>query len=52
MLKIRVIPTLLHKDFGLVKGVRFDSLAPRSAARCRRSRSTTCATSTSSCSST
>src|SRR5450432_1753436 len=26
MLKIRVIPTLLHKGFGLVKGVRFDSL--------------------------
>src|SRR5258708_39250376 len=25
MLKIRVIPTLLHKGFGLVKGVRFDS---------------------------
>lgn len=25
MLKIRVIPTLLHKDFGLVKGIRFDS---------------------------
>ncbi len=25
MLKIRVIPTLLHKSFGLVKGVRFDS---------------------------
>ena len=26
MLKVRVIPTLLHKGFGLVKGVRFDSL--------------------------
>src|SRR5258707_15671216 len=26
MLKIRVIPTLLHKGFGLVKGFRFDSL--------------------------
>jgi cyclase len=26
MLKIRVIPTLLHKSWGLVKGVRFDSL--------------------------
>jgi len=25
MLKVRVIPTLLHKSFGLVKGVRFDS---------------------------
>ena len=25
MLKLRVIPTLLHKDFGLVKGVGFDS---------------------------
>src|SRR5438105_12031418 len=25
VLKIRVIPTLLYKDFGLVKGVRFDS---------------------------
>lgn len=25
MLKCRVIPTLLHKDVGLVKGVRFDS---------------------------
>src|SRR5258708_33028837 len=25
MLKIRVIPTLLYRDFGLVKGVRFDS---------------------------
>jgi cyclase len=25
MLKCRVIPTLLHKDIGLVKGVRFDS---------------------------
>lgn len=25
MLKIRVIPTMLYKDFGLVKGVRFDS---------------------------
>jgi cyclase len=25
MLKIRVIPTLLHKDFGLVKGERFHS---------------------------
>ncbi len=25
MLKIRVMPTLLFKDFGLVKGVRFDS---------------------------
>src|SRR4029077_8315024 len=25
MLKIRVIPTLLHKSFGLVTGVRFDS---------------------------
>jgi len=25
MLKVRVIPTLLHRDFGLVKGVRFDS---------------------------
>ncbi len=25
MLKTRVIPTLLYKDFGLVKGVRFDS---------------------------
>lgn len=25
MLKLRVIPTLLHKHFGLVKGVRFDS---------------------------
>lgn len=25
MLKVRVIPTLLHKGFGLVKGVRFDS---------------------------
>lgn len=25
MLKVRVIPTLLWKDFGLVKGVRFDS---------------------------
>lgn len=24
MLKVRVIPTLLHKDFGLVKGVKFD----------------------------
>jgi imidazole glycerol-phosphate synthase subunit HisF len=26
VLKIRVIPTLLHKSWGLVKGVRFDSL--------------------------
>ena len=26
MLKVRVIPTLLHKDFGLVKGRSFDSL--------------------------
>lgn len=25
MLKVRVIPTLLYKDFGLVKGQRFDS---------------------------
>lgn len=25
MLKVRIIPTLLHRDFGLVKGVRFDS---------------------------
>src|SRR3954451_5304465 len=25
MLKTRVMPTLLHKDLGLVKGVRFDS---------------------------
>ena len=25
MLKVRVIPTLLHKGFGLVKGVQFDS---------------------------
>ena len=25
MLKVRVVPTLLHKGFGLVKGVRFDS---------------------------
>ena len=25
MLKVRVIPTLLHKSFGLVKGTRFDS---------------------------
>ncbi|HEX5636530.1 MAG TPA: HisA/HisF-related TIM barrel protein, partial [Gammaproteobacteria bacterium] len=25
MLKVRVIPTLLWKDFGLVKGVGFDS---------------------------
>ena len=25
MLKVRIIPTLLWKDFGLVKGVRFDS---------------------------
>lgn len=25
MLKIRVVPTMLHKDFGLVKGERFDS---------------------------
>ena len=25
MLKVRVIPTMLYKDFGLVKGVRFDS---------------------------
>ncbi len=25
MLKVRIIPTLLFKDFGLVKGVRFDS---------------------------
>jgi cyclase len=25
MLKMRVIPTLLYKDFGLVKGVQFDS---------------------------
>jgi cyclase len=25
MLKIRIIPTLLHKNFGLVKGVAFDS---------------------------
>ena len=25
MLKVRVIPTLLYKDFGLVKGVAFDS---------------------------
>ena len=26
MLKVRVIPTLLYKDFGLVKGRSFDSL--------------------------
>jgi cyclase len=25
MLKTRVVPTLLYKDFGLVKGIRFDS---------------------------
>jgi imidazole glycerol-phosphate synthase subunit HisF len=25
MLKLRVMPTLLHKDVGLVKGIRFDS---------------------------
>ena len=25
MLKIRIIPTLLHKDMGLVKGIKFDS---------------------------
>lgn len=25
MLKVRVVPTLLHRDFGLVKGVAFDS---------------------------
>ncbi|TML88753.1 MAG: imidazole glycerol phosphate synthase subunit HisF [Actinobacteria bacterium] len=25
MLKVRIIPTLLYKDFGLVKGVQFDS---------------------------
>ena len=25
MLKTRIIPTLLYKDFGLVKGIRFDS---------------------------
>lgn len=25
MLKIRIIPTLLYKDFGLVKGIQFDS---------------------------
>ena len=25
MLKVRVIPTLLHKGFGLVKGTQFDS---------------------------
>jgi cyclase len=25
MLKVRVVPTLLHKGFGLVKGIRFDS---------------------------
>lgn len=25
MLKVRIIPTLLYRDFGLVKGVRFDS---------------------------
>src|SRR3989338_8838888 len=25
MLKIRIIPTMLYKDFGLVKGVNFDS---------------------------
>ncbi|MDP2104940.1 MAG: HisA/HisF-related TIM barrel protein, partial [Desulfobulbaceae bacterium] len=25
MLKIRIIPTLLYKNFGLVKGVGFDS---------------------------
>jgi cyclase len=25
MLKIRIIPTLLYKDFGLVKGERFNS---------------------------
>src|SRR5687767_2112457 len=25
MLKIRVMPTLLYKDFGLVKGIGFDS---------------------------
>ena len=29
MLKVRVIPTLLWKDFGLVKGVRVRQLAPR-----------------------
>ncbi len=25
MLKVRIMPTMLYKDFGLVKGVRFDS---------------------------
>ncbi len=25
MLKVRIVPTLLYKDFGLVKGVQFDS---------------------------
>jgi len=25
VLKIRIVPTLLHRDFGLVKGVQFDS---------------------------
>ena len=25
MLKVRIVPTLLYRDFGLVKGVRFDS---------------------------
>ena len=25
MLKVRIMPTLLFKDFGLIKGVRFDS---------------------------
>lgn len=28
MLKVRVVPTLLYKDFGLVKGVHFDSWRP------------------------
>jgi len=28
VLKVRVVPTLLYKDFGLVKGVRFDSWRP------------------------
>src|ERR1700730_13773360 len=25
MLKVRIVPTLLYKDFGLVKGIKFDS---------------------------
>ena len=52
MLKVRVMPTLLFKDVGPRQGRRRSTPGAGSAARCRRSRSTTCARWTSSSSST